>query len=53
MIDHGHRNVPLRCPLVGLLDAPDPAPVMEWLRELIAGRFDYVVLMTGEALRRH
>jgi uroporphyrinogen-III synthase len=43
---------PLRCPLVGILDAPDAAPVVEWLRQLIAGRFDWVVLMTGEAVRR-
>ncbi len=43
---------PLRCPMFGILDAPDPAPVFAWLRELIAGRFGYVVLMTGEALRR-
>jgi uroporphyrinogen-III synthase len=42
----------LRCPMVSILDAPDAAPVVAWLRELIAGRFDYVVLMTGEALRR-
>ena len=44
--------VPLRYPLVSILDAPDPAPVVAWLRELIAGRFDYVVLFTGEGLRR-
>ena len=44
--------LPLPCPMVGALDAPDPAPVLEWLRELAAGRFDLVVLMTGEALRR-
>ena len=44
--------VPLRYPLVGILNAPDKAPVLEWLRELIAGRFAYLVLMTGEALRR-
>jgi uroporphyrinogen-III synthase len=42
----------LRCPMVSILDAPDAAPVVAWLRELIAGRFDCVVLMTGEALRR-
>jgi uroporphyrinogen-III synthase len=42
----------LRCPMVSILDAPDPAPVVAWLRELIAGRFGYVVLMTGEGLRR-
>ena len=42
----------LRCPMVSILDAPDAAPVVAWLRELVAGRFEYVVLMTGEALRR-
>ncbi|HZU35640.1 MAG TPA: uroporphyrinogen-III synthase [Gemmataceae bacterium] len=42
----------VRCPLVSMLDAPDPAPVLEWLRELIGGRFDLVILMTGEAVRR-
>jgi uroporphyrinogen-III synthase len=42
----------LRCPMIGILDAPDAAPVLAWLRELIAGRFDYVVLLTGEGLRR-
>jgi uroporphyrinogen-III synthase len=42
----------LRCPLVAMLDAPDPAPVVAWLRDLVAGRFDYVVLMTGEGVRR-
>jgi uroporphyrinogen-III synthase len=42
----------LRCPMVNILDAPDQAAVTAWLRELVADRFDYVVLMTGEALRR-
>src|SRR5436305_2136493 len=42
----------LRCPMLSILDAPDPAPVVAWLKDLIAGRFGYVVLMTGEALRR-
>src|SRR4029077_1134257 len=42
----------LRCPLVAIVDAPDAAPVLGWLRELCAGRFAIVVLMTGEALRR-
>jgi uroporphyrinogen-III synthase len=42
----------LRCPMVSILDAPDPEPVVAWLRELIAGRFSHVVLMTGEGLRR-
>lgn len=42
----------LRCPLVNILDAPDAAPVLEWLRKLCAGKFNIVVLMTGEAVRR-
>src|SRR5262245_18144535 len=43
---------PLRYPLLSILDAPDPAPVVAWLRELIADRFAVVVLMTGEGVRR-
>jgi uroporphyrinogen-III synthase len=42
----------LRCPMVSILDAPEAAPVLAWLRELVAGQFDYVVLFTGEGLRR-
>src|SRR5262245_54642727 len=42
----------LRCPMVSILDAPDPAPVVAWLRELCADRFSHVVLLTGEGLRR-
>lgn len=42
----------LRCPMVNILDAPDAGPVLTWLRELCADRFAWVVLMTGEALRR-
>lgn len=44
--------VALRCPLVSILDAPDAGPVIAWLRELVAGKFDYVVFFTGEGLRR-
>src|ERR1700692_2564736 len=44
--------IPLRCPLISILDAPDAAPVSAWLDDAIAGRFDLLVLMTGEALRR-
>ncbi len=43
---------PLRCPMLNILDAPDAAPVIAWLRELIAGRFTQVILLTGEGLRR-
>lgn len=42
----------LRCPLVAILDAPDDAPVVAWLNELLAGRLDYAILLTGEGLRR-
>jgi uroporphyrinogen-III synthase len=42
----------LRCPMVSILDAPDSAPVLDWLRTLSSGRFDFLILMTGEALRR-
>jgi uroporphyrinogen-III synthase len=42
----------LRCPLVAIVDAPDPAPVEAWLRRAIAAPFDDLVLMTGEGLRR-
>jgi uroporphyrinogen-III synthase len=42
----------IRCPLVAIYDAPDPEPIGAWLRELAAGRFDMLVLLTGEGLRR-
>lgn len=43
---------PLRCPLVSILDAPDPGPVLEWIGAVSAGRIELLVLMTGEGLRR-
>ncbi len=43
---------PVRVPLVAILDAEDPAPVVAWLRELVADRFATVVFMTGEGIRR-
>lgn len=42
----------IRCPLVAILDAPDPAPVEAWLRRFLAGACDDLVLFTGEGLRR-
>jgi uroporphyrinogen-III synthase len=42
----------LRCPLVSILDTPDSGPVIAWLRQLVNDRFAYVILMTGEGLRR-
>ena len=43
---------PYRVPMVGIVDAPDPAPVVAWLRQLAGGAFEYVVFMTGEGVRR-
>ncbi|MGH8235794.1 MAG: uroporphyrinogen-III synthase [Steroidobacteraceae bacterium] len=42
----------LRCPLVAILDAPDPAPVLEWIRWFAGGACDDLILLTGEGLRR-
>ncbi len=42
----------LRCPLVTILDAPDPAPVVAWVRRLIAGDFQDIIFYTGEGVRR-
>jgi len=42
----------LRCPLVGILDAPDPAPVLDWLRWFSGGGCDDFIVLTGEGLRR-
>jgi uroporphyrinogen-III synthase len=42
----------IRCPLVAIRDTPDPAPVLEWSRQLAAGAMDDLILLTGEGLRR-
>jgi len=42
----------LRCPLVAIRDLDDPAPAEAWLKRLIAGKFDDLILLTGEGLRR-
>jgi uroporphyrinogen-III synthase len=42
----------LRCPLVAILDAPDPAPVLDWIRWFAGGECDDLILLTGEGLRR-
>lgn len=42
----------LRCPLVAILDAPDPGPVLAWIRRFNEGQFDDLILLTGEGLRR-
>jgi uroporphyrinogen-III synthase len=42
----------LRCPLVGINDAPDPKPVVAWIERLIALPTDLVVFYTGEGIER-
>src|SRR5437762_492301 len=42
----------LRCPMLSILDAPDDAPLLAWLDRLQAGAFAWVILLTGEGLRR-
>src|SRR5215212_12021633 len=42
----------LRCPMMAIVDAPDAAPVLAWIRRAIETPFDDLVLMTGEGLRR-
>src|SRR2546430_751104 len=38
--------------MVKILDAPDDAPLLAWLDKLEAGTFAWLVLLTGEGLRR-
>jgi uroporphyrinogen-III synthase len=42
----------IRCPLMAILEAPDPAPIEAWLRELCAGGYDDVIFLTGEGVKR-
>lgn len=42
----------VRCPLVTILDAPDPEPVLAWLRSFSVGEMHDLILLTGEGLRR-
>ena len=46
----GADTVPV--PMVAIHDQPDEGPVLAWLRELVDGRFETLVAMTGEGLRR-
>lgn len=41
-----------RCPMLSILDHPESEIVLAWIRQLIAGQFTHVVLLTGEGLRR-
>jgi uroporphyrinogen-III synthase len=51
LLERRGANV-LRCPLVAIRDAPDPAPVLAWIREFARGACDDLILQTGEGLRR-
>lgn len=42
----------VRCPLVAILDAPDEAPVLAWVRRMIAQPFDLLIIYTGEGVYR-
>jgi uroporphyrinogen-III synthase len=42
----------LRCPLVAIRDAPDPAPVLAFVRAFTRHACDDLILTTGEGLRR-
>jgi uroporphyrinogen-III synthase len=42
----------VRCPLVEILDAPDPAPVLRWIRQFNLDACSDLILLTGEGLRR-
>jgi uroporphyrinogen-III synthase len=42
----------MRCPLIAIVDAPDPQPVLDWIRRFNAASFDDLILLTGEGLWR-
>ncbi|MDE2330535.1 MAG: uroporphyrinogen-III synthase [Bradyrhizobium sp.] len=42
----------LQCPMFTIQDAPDAAPIEEWIRRFIETPYDDLVLLTGEGLRR-
>ena len=48
--ERGAEAIP--CPMIAIRDAPDAAPVVDWLRWFVKGTCDELVLMTGEGLRR-
>ena len=51
MLERRGANV-VRCPLVAIRDAPDPAPVLSFARAFADGACDDLILTTGEGLRR-
>lgn len=47
-----HGAEVIRCPLVAIRDAADPAPVAAWLERFVAAPPDDLILFTGEGLQR-
>lgn len=47
-----HGATVVRCPLVAIRDAPDPAPVLAWIERFIANPPDDLIIFTGEGLAR-
>lgn len=47
-----HAATVVRCPLIGILDAPDAAPIEEWLRLAAKRQFHDFIFLTGEGIRR-
>src|ERR1700676_3409531 len=47
-----HGAAVVRCPLVAIRDAADPAPVLAWIERFIATPPDDLILFTGEGLQR-
>jgi len=48
--EYGAEAIP--CPMIAIRDAPEAKPVETWLGRFANGRWDDLVLMTGEGLRR-
>src|ERR1700733_7880621 len=47
-----HGAEVIRCPMVAILDAADPAPVLAWIERFIATPPEDLILFTGEGLQR-
>jgi len=47
-----HGATVIRCPLVAIRDAADPAPIIAWLERFVAAPPDDLILFTGEGLLR-
>src|SRR5277367_1087169 len=47
-----HGATVIRCPLVAIRDADDPAPIVAWLQRFVATPPDDLILFTGEGLQR-